>query len=61
MARSATITLTRGRGNLADGWEYAVIMPNGLTTCSGWVRGTKREARAAAEEHAREKGLTIDG
>jgi hypothetical protein len=59
MTSKARITLTRGRGSLADRWEYEVIMPNGPTTCSGWVRGSKREARAAAEEHAREKGLDV--
>lgn len=55
----ARVTITKGRGSLADGWEYEVVLPNNIVVCSGWVRGTKREARLAAEEHAREKGLTV--
>lgn len=61
MTIRARITLTRGRGDLANGWLYEVLTDHGIIQCSGWVRGSKREGRAAAEEHAREKGLTIDG
>lgn len=40
------------------GWDYRVIV-DGKQLCGGWVLGTKREARAAAEEHAREKGIEV--
>lgn len=44
-----------------DGWLYKIIGTGGVLLAQGWIKGTMREAQAHAEEHAREKGLTIDG
>lgn len=56
-ADSISITVKR----CADGYDYWICGHDDRLLASGWVKGGHSAVWKVAVEHAREKGLTIDG